>query len=107
MPIYARMEEWFEEEGRAALGRARRADRLNQTEFASRLGISQPYLSKLLAGKRKPSPALKARIHAYLSNRPRVAAGDAPEWARDALELAGSSPDFRDLLRAALKLFQA
>jgi transcriptional regulator with XRE-family HTH domain len=101
------MEEWWDEEGRAALDRARRIDRLNQADFASRLGITQPHLSKLLSGGRKPSSALEARIRAYLSERPRVTAADAPEWAKEALELAGSSPEFRDLLRAALRLYKA
>lgn len=99
--------EWFEKEGRVALSRAKRADGLNQAELASRLGITQPHLSKLLSGKRKPSQILEERIRAHLSGRPSAAAGDAPDWVRDALELAGNSPEFRDLLRAALRFFQA
>lgn len=101
------MEDWFNKDGRAALAWFRKAEGLNQTELASHLQITQPHLSKLMAGKRKPSPALERRIRTYLTKMPNKSFGDTSEWTSRALELASASPEFRALLRAAIKLVQA
>jgi transcriptional regulator with XRE-family HTH domain len=107
MPKLGQMEDWFDREGRAALKRAGRIDGLNQVELASRLGITQSHLSKLLTGKKNPSEALERKIRLHLSKRHREGLERMPDWAADSIELAQVSPEFRDLLLAALRLFRA
>ena len=47
----------------ALIGRLRkRCDRYSQRQVAEELGISQAYLSDILAGKREPGPAVLAGL---------------------------------------------
>lgn len=50
----------------------------NQEDFAARVGISQPYVSLLIKGKRRPSLAVAVRIK-------RATMGKVPEseWIAD------------------------
>jgi transcriptional regulator with XRE-family HTH domain len=44
------------------LGRLMARDQLKQDDVAKRLGISQPHLSRILAGKQRPNLELGVRI---------------------------------------------
>lgn len=101
------MEEPLWEALRAAVNLALREDGLRQQQLANRVGVGQPYLSKVLAGRRMPSERVLRELQRYVRERPGVSAGAGDRWLSDALDLAATSPDFRDLVRAALRLMKA
>ena len=95
------MEDWRSGGGPSLLDQARREDGLTQQELARRLGVGQPHLSRLLRGRAEPSPRLFLKIRRYLRSKPRA---PAPDWARQVVETAAASPDFLELVLAALKV---
>jgi transcriptional regulator with XRE-family HTH domain len=88
----------------SALERSRQKDGLNQGELANQLGIGQSHLSRLLSGKVNSSNKLMHRIEAYLAGRHVSPTKPLPIWAEEIINLAEASPEFRDLLLAALKV---
>lgn len=98
------MEEWRSGDGPSLLEQARREDGLSQQELAQRLGVGQPYLSKLLAKKVNPSSQALWRIGQYLNGRPPRMPDSAPDWAKQVVETAAASPDFKELVLAALRI---
>jgi transcriptional regulator with XRE-family HTH domain len=77
---------------------------LTQVELAQRLGISQGHLSKILMAKVAPGPKLARKIELLLGHASTGA--PASQWGAAVIDAAEASPEFRNLVDAALSLMQ-
>lgn len=75
---------------------------LTQAELAAQLQTSQPTLSRILADKGNPRPALRQRIAAFLTTREAIPLPDG--WTATVLKAAEGSPAFRAIIDAGLRL---
>jgi transcriptional regulator with XRE-family HTH domain len=87
-----------------ALERFRKANGLNQDELARRLGVSQPHLSRVIAGTSAPGNKLLYRIRDLLEVRPDRASGD--KWLMEVAKAAKRSKSFRRLVSSAMDLLR-
>jgi transcriptional regulator with XRE-family HTH domain len=85
------------------LERARLADGLSQRQLASRLKISQPYLSRLVSKKVPLTGKMRRKIKLYLDRRGQFGQ-DQAQWLARIADAAERSPAFRGLVEAALEL---
>jgi transcriptional regulator with XRE-family HTH domain len=85
------------------LEKFRREHGLTQGELASRLGVSQPHLSRVISGTTPPGNKLAFRIERLL-NRPSPKRTD--KWLDRVGHAAGRSNAFRTLVDSALEIMK-
>lgn len=85
------------------LERARVEDGLSQRQLARRLGVSQSYLSRLIARKAPLSSAASRKIRNFLERR-RGLHRDRALWATKIAEAAEGSAYFREAIEAIMRL---
>jgi len=87
-----------------ALEQFRKANGLNQDELARTLGVSQPHLSRVIAGTSAAGNKLLFRIRALLDGQRRPLLGD--RWLMDVAAAAKRSKSFRRLVSSAMELLR-
>lgn len=84
------------------------ATNASQAAVAAACAISQPHLSKVLAGKVKLAPKTRGRLDAWVSGPAAAAPGrDAEELQRLVLRLAEGSPERTMQIMQLLRLVDA
>ncbi len=85
------------------LEKFRRDRGLTQAELASRLGVSQSHMSRVISGAVSPGNKLEFRIieliHAMPAKKP-------DQWLDQVAQAARRSPAFRKLINSALQIMR-
>jgi transcriptional regulator with XRE-family HTH domain len=79
---------------------------MTQSKLAGKLGISQGYLSKLLARTHKPGIFLEHKARELLQAEDADKAG-SKEWLETVKRLAQQSVEFQALVNAAIKIMHS
>ena len=83
----------------------RRQQGLTQDDLARQLRVSQPHISRILAGEVPPGNKLRLRAARLLAAQ-QTQRQHHPEWAEKVAEAAGRSSAFRRLVSAALQMLE-
>lgn len=82
-------------------------DGLTQDDLERLAEVSQGHLSKILRGERQPGPKTKRQMTAFLRKRSvSVGRATAEDLGREVAMAAARSPEFADLVQAALRVMQ-
>jgi transcriptional regulator with XRE-family HTH domain len=83
----------------------RRQQGLTQGDLARQLRVSQPHISRILAGEVLPGDKLRLRVARLLAAQ-QTPRQSYPEWVGKVAEAAGRSAAFRRLVGAALQMLE-
>lgn len=82
-------------------------DGLTQEDLERLAEVSQGHLSKILRGERQPGPKAKRQLTAFLRKQSVSLGGaTAEDLGREVAMAAARSPEFADLVQAALRVMQ-